>query len=210
MIAGIVNKSSKGEGMFYNGPRELDAEVWTEILSNKEITTELDLRILKLVYESKNQGMGASEIASKLNVAHHVRVNQQIGKFSKRVVAKTGVQPPLKSDGKPRWRDVLFLGYEEGGRLPWIMRPELVAAFKKVVDQDVAEDDFWENIKISVGDLTIPPVMFPFVHAFGIAFYCWFVTQCFGTFYYAIVYKTSILLFQICPKNEGDAKHSYE
>lgn len=121
--------------MFYNDPLEINTEVWAELLTDKEVTTEPDLNILKIVYESRNHEIRASEIASKLNISHHGAVNLQISRFSKRVVTKTGIQPPLRRDGKPRWWHVPFLGYEKSGRFPWIMRPELVMAFEKVFGQ---------------------------------------------------------------------------
>lgn len=125
--------------MFYNDPLEISAEVWTELLTDREVTTEPDLNILKIVYESKNHEIRASEIASKLNISHHGPVNLQISRFSKRIINKTGAQPPLRRDGKPRWWHVPFLGYEKAGRFPWIMRPELVIAFEKVFGQTDSE-----------------------------------------------------------------------
>ncbi len=125
--------------MFYNDPLEISAEVWTRLLADSEVTTEADLNVLKIVYESKNHEIRSSEIASKLNITHHGPVNLQISRFSKRIIRKTGVQPPLRRDGKPRWWHVPFLGYEKTGRFPWIMRPELVIAFEEVFGQDDTE-----------------------------------------------------------------------
>lgn len=125
--------------MFYNEPLEISAETWANLLRDKEVTTEFDLNILKLMYGGKNHEMRASEIASKLNIPHHGVINLQVSRFGKRVVAKTGVQPSLRRDGKPRWWHVPFLGYEKGGKFPWIMRPELVIAFENVFGQDDRE-----------------------------------------------------------------------
>jgi len=54
--------------MFYNEPLEISTAVWIKMLQDKEVTTENDLKILKLVYESKNHEIRASEIASRLNM----------------------------------------------------------------------------------------------------------------------------------------------
>ena len=116
--------------MFYNDYLDISTKVWKELLADDEVAKEADLNVLRLVYESKNHEISASEIALKLNMPHHVPINAQISRFSKRVVAKTGVQPPLREDGTPRWWHVPFLGYENGGRFPWIMRPQLVIAFE--------------------------------------------------------------------------------
>ncbi|SAI88513.1 hypothetical protein MBBA_1661 [Methanoculleus bourgensis] len=118
---------------FYNDPLEISAEVWAELLTDSEVTRKDDLEILKLIYESRSHEMHAAEIALKLNLSHHVTLNSQIGRFSKRVIAKTEVRPPLREDGKPRWWHVPFLGYDKkDGTCAWIMRPELVAACERV------------------------------------------------------------------------------
>jgi len=134
--------------MFYNARLEISKEVWSQILTDREVTTESDLNILKIVYKSKNHEIEASEIASKLNIPHHVVINLQISRFSKRVIHKTGVQPPLRRDGKPRWWHVPFLGYEKAGNFPWIMRPELVIAFEEVFGQSNTELVYSEEITI--------------------------------------------------------------
>lgn len=118
--------------MFYDDPLEITTKTWVELLTDKEVTRESDFNVLKMVYESKNHELRASEIASRLNLSHHGPVNLQISRFSKRVVAKTGIQPPLSRKGNPRWWHIPFLGYEKRGMYPWIMRPELVMVFEKI------------------------------------------------------------------------------
>ncbi len=130
----VRSQHMEEELMFYNDPLRINAEVWAELLKNKEVTTEADLNVLNTVYESKNHEIRASEIALRLNMPHHGPINLQIGRFSKRVIAETRVQPPLRKDGTPRWWHVPFLGYERGVRCPWIMRPELATAFEMVFD----------------------------------------------------------------------------
>jgi len=134
--------------MFYDDQLEISAEVWTELLTDREITRESDLDLLRIVYESKNSGIRASEIAPKLNLRHYAPLNAQISRFSKRVVARTGVRPPVREDGKPRWWHVPFLGYDKDGGFPWIMRPELATAFENVFSQDDSEIVYSEEIPI--------------------------------------------------------------
>lgn len=146
MIA--INLSAR-DAMFYNDPLDISAEVWTELLADNDVTTELDMKVLRIIYESKNHEIRSSEIVSKLNYyTHYGPINSLISRFSKRVIAKTGVQPPLRKDGKPRWWHVPFLGYESEGRFPWIMRPDLVMAFDNIFGQDESE-------LIFSGELTI-------------------------------------------------------
>lgn len=134
--------------MFYNDPLEISADAWKKILTDKQVTTENDINILKLVYESKNHEISASEIASKLNMPHHGPINSWVSRFSKRVIEKTGIQPPLRKDGKPRWWHVPFLGYKKGGKFPWIMRPELVIAFEEVFGQSDTDVVYAEEISV--------------------------------------------------------------
>jgi 5-methylcytosine-specific restriction protein A len=137
--------------MFYNDPYELGSEIWTGLLSDNSITNELDMKILRIVYKSNNHEIRASEIVSKLNYyTHHGPINSEISRFSKRVVKKTGVQPPLRKDGKPRWWHVPFLGYENGNSFPWIMRPDLVAAFDRISDQN--DTSILHSDEISIDD----------------------------------------------------------
>jgi len=125
---------------YYNDPIEISAEVWAELLTDSEVTRKDDLEVLKLIYESRNREMHAKEIALKLNLSHHVTLNSQIPRFSKRVIAKTGVQPPTREDGSIRWWHVPFLGYDDkDGSCPWIMRLELVVACERVFGQDDSE-----------------------------------------------------------------------
>jgi len=124
----------------YNDPVEISADIWAELLTDSEVTREPDLEVLKLVYKSRSHEMHAAEIALKLNLSHHAPLNSQIGRFSKRVIAKTEVQPPLREDGKPRWWHVPFLGYDDkDGSCPWIMRSELLEAYEQVFGQNNSE-----------------------------------------------------------------------
>ncbi len=136
MIAACL---SVRNAMFYNDSFDVSAEKWIELLTDKEVTKDIDMKILRIVYESKNHEIRGSDIALKLNYSSHGAINLQIGRFGKRVIAKTGIQPPLRRDGKPRWWHIPFLGYESGGRFPWIMRPDLVMAFDTIYGQGNTE-----------------------------------------------------------------------
>jgi len=125
---------------FYNDPLEISAEVWAELLVDSDVTKESDLIVLRLVYESVNHEMHASEIAPHLNYQMHAPVNAKIARFSKRVIEKTGAQPPTRENGTARWWHVPFLGYDErNGMCAWIMRPELVVACEQVFGQNNSE-----------------------------------------------------------------------
>jgi len=57
-------------------------DMWKDILLDRSITYEKDLVILKLIYESKNHELRASEIAHYMGLSHHGPVNLQISRFS--------------------------------------------------------------------------------------------------------------------------------
>ncbi len=125
---------------FYNDQVEISADAWAEVLVDRTVTEERDLIVLRLVYESVNHEMHASEIAPHLNYKRHAPVNARVARFSKRVVEKTGVRPPAREDGSTRWWHVPFLGYDKrNGTCSWIMRPELVEAYERVFGQSDSE-----------------------------------------------------------------------
>lgn len=72
-----------------------------KLLLDRNITLENDLEVIKLVYESENHELRASEIAEYMSLTHHGPINLQVSRFSKRVIQKTGVQPPLRKNGTP-------------------------------------------------------------------------------------------------------------
>jgi len=119
---------------------EISTDAWAEVLVDRTVTEERDLIVLRLVYESVNHEMHASEIAPHLNYTGHAPVNSQVARFSKRVIARTGVRPPTRENGSTRWWHVPFLGCDkDDGTCSWTMRPELVEAYKRVFDQDDTE-----------------------------------------------------------------------
>jgi 5-methylcytosine-specific restriction protein A len=125
---------------FYNDPVEISADVWAEVLVDRTVTEERDLIVLRLVYESVNHEMHASEIAPHLNYTGHAPVNARIARFSKRVAEKTGVRLPMNDNGAPRWWNVPFWGCDkDNGMCSWIMRPELVEAYERVFGQSDSE-----------------------------------------------------------------------
>ncbi|WP_321506949.1 EVE domain-containing protein [uncultured Methanoregula sp.] len=122
--------------MFYKDPLDISAEDWIDLLTNREVTTEKDLEILKIVYENPYHEIRASDIVSKTNYTHHGPINSLISWFSKRVITKTTIQPPLNKDGKPRWWHVPFWAWKEenGNHYFWKLRPELVKAIESHPD----------------------------------------------------------------------------
>lgn len=151
------------KNLFYNDQLDINSETWRELLLDRGITKENDLSVLKLIYESGNHELRASEIAAILGLPHHGPINSQISRFSKRVIQKTGVKPPLRKNGTPRWWHVPFLGYEKGNKFPWIMRPQLVSGYEKAFGEsdeglfydEVPESEIEELIEGAVAKKTV-------------------------------------------------------
>ncbi len=137
----VIALSGRYMGMFYNERIDISMEKWCELLSDKSVTTDKDIRVLKFIYEAPKHEASASEIALYLGLPHYGPLHLQIWRFSERVVQKTGITSPIRNDGSTRWWHIPFLGYddEKAGRFPWIMRPELVLAFEEV--HGTMEDD---------------------------------------------------------------------
>ena len=98
---------------FYDESIEISADAWVELLTDSNVTQKKDLEVLKLIYESRDHEMHASDIAENLNLPHYATLNLQIPQFSKRVIAKTGAHPPTREDGSIRWWHVPFRGCDK-------------------------------------------------------------------------------------------------
>jgi 5-methylcytosine-specific restriction protein A len=140
--------------LFYNDALDISSETWMKLLLDRNITLANDLEVIKLVYGSENHELRASEIAEYMSLTHHGPINLQVSRFSKRVIQKTGVQPPLRKNGTPRWWHVPFLGYEEGNRFPWIMRPQLVIGYEKAFGESDEALLYQEELERESAELT--------------------------------------------------------
>lgn len=109
--------------------------------------TELCQRILEQVYYAPNQSLSATEVARRLGLSHHARLNQQIGRLGKKISSHYGKSelPEYWFEEKSRpsgWR-VLFTDKQEGRFFIWIMRPELAEALEAVYQfgqSDIVEE----------------------------------------------------------------------
>lgn len=137
--------------MFYNEPLEISFEKWIEILNDQNITREEDIKVLKLIFESPNYEMSASKISELLGIKHYGEINLQISRFSKRIIEKIKINPPIREDGSISYWHIPFLGYEKKGMFPWILRPELAEAMEKMFLSEKNEiyylDEIIENEK---------------------------------------------------------------
>lgn len=119
---------------FYNQGVNITADLWKEILQDKELCTDQILQILSFLYQSEGYGASAGTIAMALNYVHHAPINRIVPDFSKRILRKYPfINPPIRENGKIRYWNVPFLGTDGEGNFIWILRPELVEALSHVL-----------------------------------------------------------------------------
>jgi hypothetical protein len=119
---------------FYNQSVNITADLWKDILQDKEICTDQVLQILSFLYQSEGYGASAGLIAFSLNYVHHAPINRLIPDFSKRILKKYPfISPPIRENGSIRYWNLPFLGTDGEGNFIWILRPELVEALSHIL-----------------------------------------------------------------------------
>jgi 5-methylcytosine-specific restriction enzyme A len=127
----------------YQGPIDITKEQWMFLLEEKDIITENDIQLLKLIYARKRSMATAGQLAQLLGMPYHGPINLQVGRLGKRIVEKLNIQAP---DG---WWKVPFWGIgrtEEG--FHWILRPELRDAMSELyfADEVHIPEEIDENV----------------------------------------------------------------
>jgi len=116
-------------GFYRNQSINVTADLWKEILQDREICTDQVLQILSFLYQAEGYGASAGLIAFSLNYVHHAPLNRIIPDFSKRILKKyTFINPPIRENGSIRYWNLPFLGTDGEGNFIWILRPELIEA----------------------------------------------------------------------------------
>lgn len=111
----------------------ISADLWKDILRDKDLSTEPVIEILSFLFSSDGHGASAGEIAFALNYIHHAPLNRIIPDFSKRILKKCPfIDPPLREDRSIRYWHIPFLGTDSDNGFIWIMRPELAEAFPQI------------------------------------------------------------------------------
>ena len=115
----------------------LSTKQWIEILKNPEITKELGLKILETLLEYPNYKAFASEIGLKLGYTKSPQspLNLEIGRFGKRIAKYYDIDITIRENQKYKFWDIFFLGEDIGSKFLWILRPEIVDAFKRINTQ---------------------------------------------------------------------------
>lgn len=116
----------------YNEQIDISTMSWKAMLDQFDIFTKKDITMLERMYHAPNHMLHAKEIAIDVGYSHHAPVNRMVSSLAKRVCKYMKINPPLKNRrGRYEWWHVLFLGRYGKRYFYWIMRPELIAAYKE-------------------------------------------------------------------------------
>lgn len=111
----------------YRQPLDINAEEWLELLENGQIFRDLDLRMIKTLYESENR-LSGGEIAEVLGMTSHNPFNGAVKLLGKRIMNYfPDIAYPSSEDGKLEYWHIPFLGEASTNnkRFYWHLRPEL-------------------------------------------------------------------------------------
>ena len=109
---------------------ELTVNQWKKILSDSKLTNELDLSIFQALYAFEGYRAYASQIGDILGKDYRV-LNLEIGRYAKRIQKQYGVTFSKRANGKDRYWDFFFNGWEEGKYFVWQLKPNLIKALEE-------------------------------------------------------------------------------
>lgn len=117
---------SVSESIHWKDPINITQDQWMSLLKDEDVTTEKDIQLLTLIYNSDGFMATASQLARILNMPHFAPLNSQVGRWGKRIVKRLGIQAIKQKYGEGvNWWHVPFWGTRKKGGFYWILRPEL-------------------------------------------------------------------------------------
>lgn len=131
----MVTKESY-ENIEFKDESQISKAQWKDILQNKEITSELDLKTVLTVFNSPQYRSTATEIASVLGESNYRIISSGNTSFSRRTCAYLNIKPPKNNKGGNRWWTIPYMGASKGdGKWFYILRPELKEAIEELVSE---------------------------------------------------------------------------
>lgn len=119
------------EKIEFNDVSEITKPQWKDILQNKEITSELDLKTVLTVFKSRQNRSTATEIALIIGESNYRIISSGNTSFSRRICAYLNIKPPKNNKGGNRWWTIPYLGASKGdGKWFYILRPNLKKRLK--------------------------------------------------------------------------------
>jgi len=125
------------ERIHWKDPINITKEQWMFLLEEKNIITEQDIQLLKLIYASDGCMATAAQLAQILRMPHHASLNSQVGRLGKRIVKKLNISAPQQKYGEGfNWWHVPFWGTGAKEGFYWILRPELQEAIREIDEEE--------------------------------------------------------------------------
>lgn len=126
-------------GESWKDPINITKEQWMILLEDKDIITEKDVELLKLIYVREGCKAKSSQLAQLLHLPHHILLNSQVGQLGKRIVEKLNIQAPKYKHGVGfNWWNVPFWGEEIKEGIYWILRPGLQEAIREIDEEEAS------------------------------------------------------------------------
>lgn len=126
---------------------QLSRDQWEELLQNDAVFTDKDLVYIYKMYDLGGEAT-ATQLAS-VSDAHPSSFNAPVVNLARRVLEKTGMEPPKREDGNDCYWCVLFDGeYETNDHFRWKLKVNLKEAISFVYESQTYEieayskDDF--------------------------------------------------------------------
>lgn len=105
------------ESMHWKDSISITKEQWMFLLEEKDIITEKDIQLLKLIYDCDRCMATATQLAQILRMPHYAPLNSQIGRLGKRIIKKLNISAPKQKYGEGfNWWNVP-LGNGNKGRI---------------------------------------------------------------------------------------------
>ncbi|MEO8953883.1 MAG: HNH endonuclease [Ktedonobacteraceae bacterium] len=124
------------ESIHWKDPINITLGQWMFLLEDKEIITEQDIQLLRLIYARGGCMATATQLAQILRMPHHAPLNSQVGRLGKRIVKTLNIQAPKQKYGEGvNWWHVLFWGTGTREGFYWILRPELQEAIRAIDEE---------------------------------------------------------------------------
>lgn len=120
---------------------------WKDILLNRKITREIDIKMIFLVFNSPENRATASHLAEILGEKDYRTISGRNKSFSIRVCEFLNIKPPPNESGGNRWWTIPYLGDNAGhGKFFYILRPELKGAIEDLLAEGKITDTSQKNL----------------------------------------------------------------
>lgn len=113
---------------------ELTKKQFTAMLKDPNIVKAEDLAIFRTIYSFDNHSTHASQVGRLLGVGGSrpaSPINLEIGRLAKRLNKEYDIQFTLRTEGKYKFWDIFFNGWDEGRFWIWQLKPNLIAALEE-------------------------------------------------------------------------------